>query len=214
MSTAYPAPPWRLAATLLLGVFVVPAARLPESFVDAVPDGVRPARPAGRALLGAAFVRYGPGGVMSYDELLVAGLGFGAGWAPRCTVGRIWVDDEASRTGGRELWAIPKQLGVFDWQDRSDGVVRCELEGVARLAARAGRALAPWPVGASLVTAQHRGDRRPVVTWSRVTTRPRALRSAWWFDPDGPLGFLAGRRPVLGVVLEGASLAFGTYSYG
>jgi hypothetical protein len=207
---AFPPPPWHLAATLLLGVFVVPFPRLPDALRGALPDGVRPVRPVNRAAVGVAFVRYHPEGVLAYRELLVAVLGLERPGALRCSIGQIWVDSAASRSGGRDLWAIPKDLGRFGWQERADGLVRCELAGVARLAARPGRALVPWPVRTSLVTAQHRGDGAPVLARSRIVARPRALQGAWVIEPDGPLGYLAGRRPRAGIALAGAELTFGT----
>jgi hypothetical protein len=211
---AFPPPPWHLEATMLLGVFVVPFRQLPETVRGALPDGVRPVRVAARAVVGVAFVRYHPEGVLAYRELLVAVLGLGRRGAPHCSIGQIWVDSAASRSGGRDLWAIPKELGRFGWQERADGVVRCELAGVARLVARRGRAPFPWPVTMPLVTAQHRGDRAPVLARSRISARPHALRAAWAIEPDGPLGYLAGRRPSTGIALAGAVLAFGTRSTG
>lgn len=207
---AFPPPPWHLEATLLLGVFVVPFRRLPGAVRGALPDGVRPVRVAGRAAVGVAFVRYHPGGVIAYRELLVAVLGLGRHGTPRCSIGQIWVDSAASRSGGRDLWAIPKELGRFGWQERADGVVRCELAGVARLAARLGRTPFPWPIRMPLVTAQHRGDRAPVLTRSRIVARPHALQGAWAIDPDGPLGYLTGRRPSVQIALTDALLTFGT----
>lgn len=208
---AYPPPPWHLGATLLLGVFAVPLGELPAALAGAVPDGVRPVVLGGRAVVGAAFVRYHPGGVLSYTELLVAVLGRGRRGAPRCSVGQIWVDSAASCAGGRELWAIPKELGRFSWQERPGAATRCELEGVARLEARPGRALAPWPVRGRLVTAQHRGDRAPVLTGCGVVARPRTLLARWEPVPDGPLGYLAGRRPAAGIAFGEASITFGAH---
>jgi hypothetical protein len=148
--------------------------------------------------------------VLAYRELLVAVLGLGRPGALRCSVGQIWVDSAASRSGGRDLWAIPKELGRFEWQERADGLVRCELAGVARLAARPGRTPVPWPIRMPLVTTQHRGDRAPVPARSRIAARPHTLRGAWAIDPDGPLGYLAGRRPSAQIALTDALLTFGT----
>ncbi len=60
-----------------------------------------------------AFVEYAPRGVLPYRELLVALLVLGRRgvWY---TIPRIWVDSAQSRIGGRELWAIPKELASFD----------------------------------------------------------------------------------------------------
>ena len=64
----------------------------------------------------------GPGSDLTYSELLVArrarSTSDGAGSIPRLSgplrasleITDIWVDSPASRNGGRELWAIPKEL--------------------------------------------------------------------------------------------------------
>lgn len=209
---AYPPPPWHLGATLLLGVIAVPVRDLPRAVSEAVPDGVRPVVLGGRAVVGVAFVRYHPGGVLAYRELLVAVLGRGRRGSPCCTVAQIWVDSAASRAGGRALWAVPKELGGFDWSESGpDGAVRCRLDGVASAEGRCGRALTPWAVRASLTTAQRADDGTRVDTRSRVVARPRGLAAAWTVEPDGPLGYLAARTPVAGMALRQASMTFGAH---
>ena len=90
MSTGgYPAAPWRLRGQMWGTLFAVAGA---------------PGRP--RGAYAAAFVSYEPGSPLTYSELLVARpLG-----GTRVQVTDIWVDSPASRAGGRELWAIPKEL--------------------------------------------------------------------------------------------------------
>lgn len=70
---------------------------------------VRPVTLAGRGLVGAAWVRYQPGGVLAYNELLAATL-IRRGARVGTSITAIWVDSVASRDGGRELWGIPKDL--------------------------------------------------------------------------------------------------------
>lgn len=59
---------------------------------------------------------YEDGGMLAYDELLV-GVLTRAGRALRVTVPQIWVSTEASAAGGRELWAIPKDIATFTPDD-------------------------------------------------------------------------------------------------
>jgi hypothetical protein len=46
------------------------------------------------------------GGTLDYHELIVFGRGL--------VVAHIYVDDERSLSGGREIWRLPKQLAEFD----------------------------------------------------------------------------------------------------
>src|SRR4051794_26745003 len=104
----YPPEPWDLRGRLYLSVFAVPRSAL-SPLPAPLAAAVRPV-PLGRhALVGAAWVRYEPGGVLHYQELLSAVLVHERG-RPRVTVTEIWVDSTASRDGGRALWGIPKDL--------------------------------------------------------------------------------------------------------
>ncbi|GAA4296590.1 hypothetical protein GCM10023148_57270 [Actinokineospora soli] len=66
-----------------------------------------------------AFVDYQPDGVMAYHELLVA-----RPTRHGVTIPSIWVDSPASRAGGRDLWAIPKDLADFDGPHTALGIAR------------------------------------------------------------------------------------------
>ncbi len=54
-------------------------------------------------------------------------------------------------------------------------------------------------------------DRDGALVVSQVKGRARLglVRGAWSFEPDGPLGFLAGRRPLLSLALHPFRLVFG-----
>ena len=64
---------------------------------------------------GIYLARYGPGSTLEYSELIVfsgvarAGDRLG-GW-----VATIYVDSEESAAGGREIWGLPKEMAMFDW---------------------------------------------------------------------------------------------------
>jgi hypothetical protein len=214
--TAYPPGPWHLGGALRVSVLLVPRDRLPREVTAATPAGVAPVVARGRAVVGVAFARYAPGGVLAYDELLVAVLGR-RGPVPCATIPWIAVDSPASCAGARALWAIPKELARFavDGAAASGGgderwTATVGGEPVAALHARPARALpAPpgrWPV--VLPTAQ-RLDGTVAFARNRIAARPRPLRAAWTFAPSGPLGWLAGGRQVLSVALEDAVLVFG-----
>jgi hypothetical protein len=81
----HPPPPWHLTGRLLL-------------------------IPSGRG--GVMLADY-TGGTLAYHELIVfRGLKLVSG-RPGWVVSHIYVDDEQSRSGGREIWNLPKELAEF-----------------------------------------------------------------------------------------------------
>ena len=84
----YPAPPWHLN-----GEFIV------------VPALVRP-----RALGGVLLANY-TSGTLVYRELIV----FSHATARGMVISHIYVDDEQSLSGGREIWGLPKELATFEY---------------------------------------------------------------------------------------------------
>lgn len=208
-AVAYPPQPWHLGGRLSLTLWRVPTAELPATFPAAVPDGARPLAAGGHTLVGTAFVRYQPGGVLTYDELLAA-LPVRDGRRVAITIPAIWVDSQASLAGGRRLWGIPKELAEFDRAEGPDGLQVTARAGGARIASAsfdAGRPLpGRWTVRQRY--AQHldgRAHRSRSIGSSRV-----ALTGARWeFQPDGPLGFLHGRRPLRSLEQRDLTIAFG-----
>jgi hypothetical protein len=202
----YPPEPWHLGGRLLVSTFRVPAAHLPGALLDAVPAGHRPLTVAGALPVTAAFAHYRPGGVLAYEELLVA-VGVRCGVALRSTIPLIWVTSQASLQGGRELWGIPKELADIE---RGGGRTTAAVGGreIAALDARVGRRRWPGSPRLAPVTAQRLGG-RTVVTRNAVYATIRALAATWRFDEDGPLGFLAGRSPAFSLALDDAAIVFG-----
>lgn len=209
----YPPEPWHLRGRLLVSVLRVPRADVPR-LDAALPPGHRPVLLGGDVVLGLALAEYGPGGQVVYDELLTAVLARPQGAvAARVTIPRIWVTTATSVTGGRELWAIPKDRGTVV-RHATDTAVHADVTAggapVAGLTARIGRRLLPGRAPLPLTTAQ-RGlaGVGGVVAHNRVTAEVRAMRARWRIDPGGALAFLAGRRPLLSVALTGATVVFG-----
>lgn len=207
----HPPEPWHLTGRMDVSTFLVPAAALPP--LDP-PPGHSLLRLAGWVPVGAAWVDYDARGVLSYRELLVA-VATRQGVAVRPHITHIWVDSPASRDGGRGLWGIPKGLAEFD--DADDGVRRCAPHDASREVAtatvhRGRRAPGRPPVG--FAVAQHRavaGLTGASALVSPVRTRA-TIGSAtldWAFDPDGALGFLAGRAPILSSTLHDFAMMFG-----
>ncbi|MEV6600957.1 acetoacetate decarboxylase family protein [Actinoplanes sp. NPDC051346] len=190
----YPPSPWHLRGHLYLSVFALRRAELP-----ALPAGIRPLTVAGRALVGAAWVAYEPGGTLHYRELLAAVL-----VRPlRFSITDIWVDSPESCEGGRALWAIPKDLAEIAITPPA-----AAAPGIARASITVGRRLpGRWPTPLPLV--QER-DGSLVRTPVRGRAALRRTRVTWQIEPGGPLSFLADRKPLLSVTLADFRMRFGT----
>jgi acetoacetate decarboxylase len=85
----HPPPPWHLNGELIL-----------------VPALVKP-----RALGGAMLVDY-RSGTLAYRELIV----FSRATRRGMVVSHIYVDDEQSLAGGRNIWGLPKELATFEYE--------------------------------------------------------------------------------------------------
>ncbi|NPC96141.1 acetoacetate decarboxylase family protein [Nocardioides sp. zg-DK7169] len=200
--TTYPDPPWDMVGQLWLSLFRVPVP------VDEL-------RPAG--VHGVALVRYEEGSPLTYSELLVARPVSGAGRGRRVSISDIWVDSPASVAGGRELWAIPKELAAFsvdsarrgpfshtEWSVEADGrpVVQARFGDASRLALRTPFRGGAWQPG----IADTGGEERT----AQLTGSAKALpcRAQWDFAPDGPLGWLAGARKLASFRMSDFRMSF------
>ncbi|UNX54126.1 acetoacetate decarboxylase family protein [Georgenia sp. TF02-10] len=134
------------------------------------------------------------------------------------TVAQIWVDSAASRTGGRKLWAIPKELGTFVTSRGLAGLgTTLTVDGtpVLTVQARLGRRLLPGAPAVPLTTLQRGttpaqgGGAGQVRARVRVRAVTHPVRARWAFAPAGPLGYLAGRSPLAVVGLTDAALVVG-----
>lgn len=116
-TVAYPPAPWPLTGQLYGSIWTVPQAAFR---VKLLPQ-FEPLVNFGRIGVWAGFVDYQPGSILTYHELL-AGVVVRLKGRTRIafTVTHIWVDDAASRQGGRELWGVPKELANFEFDYRQD----------------------------------------------------------------------------------------------
>jgi hypothetical protein len=177
-----------------------------------VRDTGRPEHPPG--VYGAAFVSYEEGSPLTYLELLSARLLDARHRQVRIT--DIWVDSQTSLEGGRSLWAIPKDLAKLEVDDRRLGPTSYtemsgDLDGrriaSAQFAGLPGASIVRAPFAAT--TSQLREDGREVVTSMTGSARTLPALASWDIDPEGPLGFLAGRRPVASFRLTDLHLTYG-----
>lgn len=187
-------------------VFALPVGSVPPELAEYSPDGARPLIVAGHVMATVAYVRYEPGSVLTYDELLVAVLGRW-GRQPAATLPHIWVDSEDSLAGGRGLWNIPKGLARFE-RDGDGAAVSIDGAPVATLHASVGARLLPGWQAFSLTTAQ-RLEGTSVVAANGVRAHLRRLSARWEFDPAGPLAYLRGARRLSSVALADMGISFG-----
>lgn len=201
---AYPPAPWRLGGQLYGSVWRVPAPRLPGP----PPPGTRPVTLGRHGFVVTAWVDYQAGGVLRYRELLAAVL-VRSGATPLATITRIWVDNPESRDGGRELWGIPKELARLELAhepvfravayDREHELARGWFQ--ARLAL-------PGRVPVRGRVAQELAGR---TVRTRATMSGRIQLGSGWLAvaSDGPLGFLAGLRPLASFAVRDFRFVFG-----
>jgi len=194
----YPPEPWDLHGHAYIGVWLLPRDLAPAPHSSAT----KPITIFGRAIVCAAFFVYEEPSPLTYDEIMTTVL-VREGWRPRVSITHIWVNSPASRDGGRALWAIPKDLADFDTAAHSSYAA----QSIGSLAINRVRRL-PWRAPIAFRIAQ---DRDGSVLISPVSGRIRfgSTTGRWSFAPDGPLGFLTGRRPLVTLAARHFHLTFG-----
>lgn len=200
----YPPEPWRMAGDACISVWQLPAESAP-----AVPVGLEPVVLAGRALVLTAWVRYRAPSPLTYDELLAA-VAVRSGRHVAGTITDIWVDSEASRAGGRELWGIPKGMAAFDVNEgRAFTASAATADNWITTAAYSVRSGLPWapPSRATIVQAFGGSLKHTSV---RVRAKPRLATANWNPNPAGPLGYLAERTPLFSMRMEDFDMTFGS----
>lgn len=212
---SYPPAPWHLRGTAYISLWQAEEVRLPGG---CLPRGIEPVRILGRVLVGTAVAVYEPGGMLAYNEVLMA-VAVHRGIRPALTVPHIWVDHPASIAGARAMWSIPKQEATF--QIRGGGTSERPFEAQAvtpegqliadlrfqRSAPLPGR----WPVYMTLVQGSGMGTGRPEVQVTEASAWARCAlgASTWRFGQQSPLYFLQDRAPFLSLQLGGLSLGIG-----
>ena len=199
-SSDYPDPPWHLVGQMWGTLFAHRGGS---------------GRP--RGLYAAAFVSYEPGSPLTYAELLVARC---VG-ATRVEITDIWVDSPASRAGGRELWAIPKELaGLHRATTRTGALTRTAWTADVPAGSPEGPSVAARFTARSRVGVRvplRGGTRQPALApGGPVRSAPitgsaviGACRGQWDLDPTGPIDWLHGARQLGSFRLRDFRLSFG-----
>jgi hypothetical protein len=185
-----------------------------------LPAGAEAVSLAGRNLLVTFWVDY-KGGDLAYHELLVA-LVVRRAAGVAATAVQAWVDDERSLTGGRQLWAIPKEPAAFAFRPlvrtrRRPGGLRATMTLDGRTqqepdASGACQELLRFPLRVPFQAhlLQPRADGTVCRVPLRVTGRPSMSRLRLRVRPGGPLAYLAGRRPAAAVSLRDFRFVIGS----
>jgi hypothetical protein len=201
--TQFPPEPWNLAGQAYASTWRVPAAELP-----ALPQGIKPITAGGQAFVVTAWIDYQEQGQLAYHELLSTVAVRGK--RTTASITEIWVDSEVSLAGGRALWGIPKDLATLDFRHgRTFTASASTSDDWIATAAFSKRAGVPVPLPARFDIAQTLDGalkHSPV----RAKARPRLASASWNLNPDGPLGYLAGRTPIMSLTLDDFTLRFGS----
>lgn len=197
----YPPAPWHMHGSLWLSAF-----KLREDADDRHPVGT----------YGVALVSYEDPSPLTYHELLVARTTKNRAGKGAVTITDIWVDSAASQAGGRELWAIPKELCDFDMESSFRGpvtstdwtatverrpIVSAQFTDVSRAAVRL-----PFTGLVEQPGIAEHPEIADVVMKGSAKALP--CRSRWSFASDGPLAFLQGARRLGSFRMAGFRLAF------
>jgi acetoacetate decarboxylase len=109
----YPQPPWTLKGYAIQTLQLVDIDQARSTLPDALEIvSVFP----GKTIGGIYLASYGQGSTLTYNELIVVsatvrkGLRIG-GW-----ISHIYVDNDDSIAGGRNIWGLPKEQADFQWQ--------------------------------------------------------------------------------------------------
>lgn len=202
-----PPAPWHLTGSACVSLWRLPTSRLPAPAL-----GLEYASFAGQSLVMTVWAAY-TGGTLVYDELAVVVPVRGQGMlAATGTVVNIWVDDPVSCAGGRTLWSIPKQMAEFETAGSADrggftGAMRVDGAQVAGVQFEPRFDLPGRPSLGGFVVQP--GENGPIRT--RCSARGKISKGAaeWDFAEGGPLGFLAGCRPIFSARILDLQGAFG-----
>lgn len=199
--TDYPPAPWHMHGSQWFSVF-----RLRGDADERHPAGVYL----------AALVSYVEPSPLTYSELLVARSVRADDGARAVTITDIWVDSPASRAGGRELWAIPKELSDFELDSTyrgpvtsTDWSVGAERRPIVEAAfTDVSRAAARTPMTGRVEQPPIDDHPAPASVTMKGSAKALPCRGRWDFAPDGPLAFLREARQLASFRMADFRLSF------
>lgn len=116
MTMTYPPAPWRLQG------FAIQCLNLVDSKVakDFIPSQLEiVSLLPGKTLGGIYISSYKPGSLVEYNELIVVPGYVRYQGKTGFWISHIYVDNEDSVAGGREIWGLPKEMAEFSWDKNS-----------------------------------------------------------------------------------------------
>jgi hypothetical protein len=119
MTVNYPAAPWSLQGYALQTLHLVrvenarPLIPLELEIVSVLP---------GKTLGGVYLSAYESGSLLQYNELIVVPAFVRFQGKIGAWISHIYVDNEISVAGGREIWGLPKEMASFTWTKDSVSV--------------------------------------------------------------------------------------------
>ncbi len=192
----YPPAPWKMYGESWNSLF-------------RVKEGDHPDRPKG--MYGVMMVRYDDPSPLTYHELLVGRMVD----KEHVTITDIWVDSADSVEGGRALWAIPKELNEYTFEAR-ENTISTKLNAAASIGGRAIASCSFYDVAGAAPRLPFNGrvkqtrDNGEIVTAGlKGSAKIIPCHAKWQFAPEGPLGWLHGKRPVASARMRRFRMDFG-----
>ena len=172
-------------------------------------DAVRPFVPAelkiipvlpNRTIGFLCLAYYGPGSSVQYHELTVMSALVAYGWTWGLWVSHIYVDNEISQQGGREVFGLPKQMAQFDWEGGRPGKARVLLEGRELISIAYGRPAFSInaPIGGRAICVAP--GNRVIFSTHRLAASYGLTRMRIHVPADSELAALRFSRPLLRLV--------------
>jgi acetoacetate decarboxylase len=115
----YPFPPWHLEGYAFSSLHLLNI----ESSLPLVPPELEIVSLLPGKTLGGVYVStYQSGSVLEYNELIVAAALVRHQKQIGAWISHIYVDNEESVAGGREIWGLPKEIAQFTWENNQVSV--------------------------------------------------------------------------------------------
>lgn len=121
----YPSAPWNLKGYAVQSLQLIDI-KLASNFVP--PELKIISFLPGKTLGGIYISHYQPGSLLEYNELIIVPAFVRYKEKIAAWISHIYVDNENSVTGGREIWGLPKEMAKFNWGDNSVSVIQPNYE--------------------------------------------------------------------------------------
>lgn len=194
LDSTNPPAPWRLKGSAAIQLQLVSTARAR----DLVPPelGIVCVAP-GKTVGGLFIATYGAGSTLEYHELIVIPALVRKGLRVGAWISHIYVDDLQSVVGGRDIWALPKEMASFGQADDGSSIVRQSDRVLCVIHPAQPRAISRLPVLASVLS-----KRDGKVLWFKGRGKGHVGTSRGQVEiprtsPFSSLGFGRGRRVVI-----------------